>query len=265
MKFLYLGDIMGDLGIRSLRVYLKTTIEDHKIDFVLAQGENVDNGKGISVQQYLELKKLGVDFFTGGNWSLFNPEIYPYLNDPKEPIIRPANYPKSYEGLGYKYLKTTRGQVLVISVLGRIVGRDLKVNFKNPLKTVDDILAAEQNVPRIATIINFHGDYSSEKVIIGHYFNGRVTAVIGDHWHVPSNDARLLDAKTAYISDVGMNGSLNSSLGVKLDIAIKRWLNDAKLKNELVKNDKLQFNGVVIDFSTKTGLAKSIKQIRIVS
>ena len=93
---------MGDLGTRSLRVYLKTTIEDHKIDFVLAQGENVDNGKGISVQQYLELKKLGVDFFTGGNWSLFNPEIYPYLNDPKEPIIRPANYPKSYEGLGYK-------------------------------------------------------------------------------------------------------------------------------------------------------------------
>ncbi len=256
---------MGDLGVRSVKSYLKDLIKKHQVDFVIAQAENVDNGKGVSVLKYLELKNLGINFFTGGNWTLFNPEIYSYLNDPNEPIIRPANYPSNYQGLEYKYLNTKFGQVLIISLLGKIVGRDLKIDFKNPLKTADDILEKEKNTPKIATIVNFHGDYSSEKVVIGHYLDGRVTAVIGDHWHVPSNDARILFNKTAHISDVGMNGSLNSSLGVKLDIAIDRWLNGSKLKNELIKEDDLQFNAVLIDFNIKTGLANSIKQIRLTS
>ncbi len=256
---------MGNLGIKSVSLYLKELVIKHEVDFVIAQAENVDNGKGISKAKYLRLKKLGIDFFTGGNWTLFNPEIHSFLNDPKEPIIRPANYPDEYPGLGYKYLDTSKGKVLLISLLGKIVGRDLNIDFANPLKTIDNILEIEKNTSKIAVIVNFHGDYSSEKVVIGHYLDGLVTAVIGDHWHVPSNDARILPNKTAHISDVGMNGSLNSSLGVKLNIAISRWRNGTKLKNELIEDDKLQFNAVLVEFDTNTGLANSIKQIRITS
>ena len=256
---------MGDLGIRSVELYLNNLVKEHQVDFVIAQAENVDNGKGISKEKYLKLKKLGIDFFTGGNWTLFNPEIHPFLNNPKEPIIRPANYPDGFQGLGYKYLETNKGKILVISLLGKIVGRDLNIDFINPLKTVDKILEIEKDTPKIAVIVNFHGDYSSEKVIIGHYLDGIATAVIGDHWHVPSNDARILPNKTAHISDVGMNGSLNSSLGVKLDIAISRWRNKTKLKNELIEEDNLQFNAVLVEFDTNNVLANSIKQIRVTS
>ena len=256
---------MGDLGIRSVELYLKDLVKEHQVDFVVAQAENVDNGKGISKEKYLKLKRLGIDFFTGGNWTLYNPEIHPFLNDPKEPIIRPANYPSGYQGLGYKYLDTNKGKILVISLLGKIVGRDLNIDFVNPLKTIDNILETEKDTTKIAVIVNFHGDYSSEKVVIGHYLDGVATAIIGDHWHVPSNDARILPNKTAHISDVGMNGSLNSSLGVKLNIAINRWRNGAKLKNELVEEDKLQFNAVLVEFDTNSALANSIKQIRITS
>ena len=154
---------------------------------------------------------------------------------------------------------------MVISLLGKIVGRDLNIDFVNPLKTIDNILETEKDTTKIAVIVNFHGDYSSEKVVIGHYLDGVATAVIGDHWHVPSNDARILPNKTAHISDVGMNGSLNSSLGVKLNIAISRWRNKTKLKNELIEEDNLQFNAVLVEFDTNNVLANSIKQIRVTS
>jgi calcineurin-like phosphoesterase len=115
----------------------------------------------------------------------------------------------------------------------------------------------------VATIVNFHGDYSSQKVVIGQYLAGRVTAVIGDHWHIPTADAQVLPGGTAHITDVGMVGALDSSLGVVTDIIAQRWLHpDERRRNEMEEGGRKQFNAVLIDVDTATGLARSIEQIR---
>jgi metallophosphoesterase (TIGR00282 family) len=258
MKFIYLGDIMGDLGLQATKQVLPSILKKYNPDFIVAQAENVDNGKGISISKYDQLKSLGIDFLTGGNWTLYNPEIYPYLEDPNKPIIRPANYPSPTPGLKYKYLNIIQGKVLIISLLGKIVGKDANLELDNPLKTIDQILEEQKGEPKIATIVNYHGDYSSEKVVIGHYLDGRVTAVIGDHWHVPTNDPRILPRKTAHISDVGMIGARNSSLGVKLDVIIARWRDNLRLRNVLEDQGEVQFNGIVVEFNPKTKEALTI-------
>jgi metallophosphoesterase (TIGR00282 family) len=262
MKLLYIGDIMGPMGVETVSKVIPTLKKDYQIDVIAAQAENVTEGKGISTEDFTKLKQLGVDFFTGGNWSLFLPPMYPSLKDPNQPIIRPANYPQGTAGLGYKYLKTNKGDILFISLLGKIVGKDADTPLDNPLKTVDKILLEEVDHSKIAVIVNFHGDYSSEKVVIGHYLDGRVTAIVGDHWHVPTADARVLPNGSAHISDVGMCGSLDSSLGIKLPIILNRWKDNIKGRNELESEGSCQFNAVLIDFNETTRLSRSIKSIR---
>jgi metallophosphoesterase (TIGR00282 family) len=257
MKILYVGDVMGETGIEIIESVLPRLKADRAIDLVIAQAENVSDGKGITVADYRRLQKAGVDFFTGGNWSLHRKETWPLLNDKNEPIIRPANYPDGTPGLGFKYLEN----VLVVSLLGQIVGKDADVPFDNPLKIIDQILESQKNVKKAATVINFHGDFSSEKVVIGHYLDGRATLVVGDHWHVPTADARLLPGGTAHITDVGMCGSLDSSLGVKFDSVIPRWRDGRLSRNQLETAGPRQFNAVLVT-SNQNGLAESIEQIQ---
>ena len=252
---------MGETGIQVVEQLLLGIKNDKSVDLVIAQAENVTAGRGISNNDYNRLVAAGVDFFTGGNHIFDTKEIYPKLNDAAAPIIRPANYPKSTLGLGYKYIATKFGQVLVISLLGQIVGKNASLALDNPLKVVDGILAAQQQTPKAATIVNFHGDFSSEKVIIGHYLDGRVTAVIGDHWHIPTADARVLPKQTAHITDVGMCGALNSSLGVTFDSVIPRWRDGIQTKNVLETTGPKQFNAVLIKTNNQ-GLAISIEPIR---
>jgi metallophosphoesterase (TIGR00282 family) len=257
MNILYIGDIMGEMGIEVVREVLPELKSKKQIDLVIAQGENVTSGRGINEQDYLRLKSIGVDFFTGGNWSLSQPDIIGLLNDRNAPIIRPANYDSSTPGLGYKYIN----KVLVISLLGQIVGKDSNTLLDNPLKTIDNILKSEAAAEKVATIVNIHGDYSSEKVVIGYYLDGQVSAVIGDHWHVPTADAMVLPKGTAHITDVGMCGSLDSSLGVSFSSIIPRWRDGVKTRNVLEETGRKQFNAVIVSVDD-SGLASSIEQIR---
>jgi 2',3'-cyclic-nucleotide 2'-phosphodiesterase len=292
MNILYVGDVMGEMGVRAVEDALPKLRTEKQIDLVIAQAENVTEGRGISITDFVRLRKAGVDFCTGGNWSLHRDEIIPAMSDPAQPIIRPANYPQGTPGLGYKYItigtdhgrtistnqvakdqhqgivqagKAT-GQVLIISLLGHIVGKDANKLLDNPLLIIDRILEAEktthQSVNRVATIVNFHGDYSSEKVVIGHYLDGRVTAVIGDHWHVPTADARVLPGGTAHQSDVGMCGALDASLGLTYDSVIPRWRDEHKTRNVLETAGPRQFNAALIT-TNEQGLADSIEQIQI--
>jgi metallophosphoesterase (TIGR00282 family) len=263
MKILYVGDIMGEPGIDVVEHVVPKLRAKHHIDLVIAQAENVTEGRGITPSDYTRLQKAGIDFCTGGNWSLHHPSIIPMMNDPAQAIIRPANYPSGTPGLGYKYIQTPAGRVLIISLLGKIVGKDADKPMDNPLQCIDEILKQHENEPRSATIVNFHGDYSSEKVVIGHYLDGRVTGVVGDHWHVPTADGRVLPGGTAHITDVGMCGSLDASLGVSLHSVIPRWRDGIKTRNELETKGQRQFNGVLIETSS-SGLASAIESIRSV-
>jgi metallophosphoesterase (TIGR00282 family) len=261
MRILYVGDVMGELGIDVVEhVVPKLRIEQH-VDLVIAQAENVTEGRGITPSDFVRLKKAGIDFCTGGNWSLHHPSIIPMMNDPEQPIIRPANYPADTPGLGHKFVKTSAGRVLVISLLGKIVGKDADKPVDNPLACIDEILKLHEAESRSATIVNFHGDYSSEKVVIGHYLDGRVTAIIGDHWHVPTADARVLPGGTAHITDVGMCGALDASLGVSFASIIPRWRDGLKTRNILETKGQRQFNAVLIE-TDNHGLSSAIQPIR---
>lgn len=262
MNILYLGDIMAEPGILVVEKLLPKLVEANKVDLVIAQAENLSNGKGILIKDFKRIQNAGVDFCTGGNHSLTESEIYSYLEDPNSPIIRPANYPKDTPGLGYKYVSTKKGKVLVISILGQIVGKDANKTVDNPLKVIDKIIEEEAKFSKVATIVNFHGDYSSEKLVFGYYLDGRVTAVIGDHWHIPTADATILKNGTAHITDVGMCGTIYSSLGVKTDIIIDRWRNNKVLRNEIEEDGPLQLNALLIEVDEKTGLSKSTKLIQ---
>jgi hypothetical protein len=262
MNILYIGDIYGEPGIRVVSRVLPSLRNKHKIDLVIAQAENVSEGRGMLPEDRKKLQQYGVDFFTGGNWSLFRPESLADLSDPNIPTIRPANYPEGIPGKSWKEIDTTRGKVLVISLLGKIVGKDADKPVDNPLQVVDDILEDTKHVKYVAKVVNLHGDYSSEKVVIGYYLDGRASLVVGDHWHVPTADALVLPKGTAHITDVGMCGVLHSSLGVKLESIIERWRHGTVNKNVMETEGPLQFNAVLVETKEKTGLAKSIKQIQ---
>ena len=261
MRLLYIGDIMADLGIQTVEQVLPELISSLQIDFVIAQAENVTDGRGITPAHMRRLQACGVQAFTGGNWSLYRPEITTVMNDPAQPIVRPANYPAGTAGLGHKYVNTAHGKVLVISLLGQIVGRDADKPVDNPLRVIDSILEHEADTPRAATVVNFHGDYSSEKVIIGHYLDGRVTMVIGDHWHVPTADARVLPGGTAHITDVGMCGALDASLGVAYSSVIARWRDGIQSRNVMETKGARQFNALYVE-TDSAGLAISAEHVR---
>jgi len=262
MNILYLGDIMAEPGIQLVEKLLPGLRKEYQLDLVVAQSENVSDGKGLRPSDFVRLKKAGVDFCTGGNHSFYREEIFPQLNDPNQPIIRPANYPAGTPGLGYKYAHTAKGDVLVVSLLGKIVGKDADLPVDNPLKVIDSILESQKDIPHVATVLNFHGDFSSEKLIIGYYLDGRVSAVIGDHWHIATADAEILPKGTAHITDVGMCGSLDSSLGVNFDNLIARWRDNKVLPNVIETEGRMQLNALLVDVDETTGLALSAKQIR---
>ncbi len=261
MRILYAGDVMGEAGIQVLEQVLPGLRREKQLDLVIAQAENTTEGKGISLADFARLRKAGVDFCSGGNWSLHREEIIQALNDPAQPIIRPANYPQGTPGLGYKYIQLNGKTTLVISLLGHIVGKDSDKPTDNPLKVIDRILEDQKDVKKAAAIVNFHGDYSSEKVVIGHYLDGRVSAVVGDHWHIPTADARVLPGSTAHITDVGMCGVLDASLGVTYQSVIPRWRDGHATRNVLEESGPRQFNAVLIT-TNQQGLAEAIEQIQ---
>lgn len=261
MNILYIGDVMGEMGLQAVETVLPQLKHDRRVDFVVAQAENTTNGRGISLADAERLRAMGVDAMSGGNWTPHLPETSKLLDDVNYPLIGPANMPDC-PGPGYKYVASPTGPVLLISLLGQIVGRDADKEIENPLKVVDKILAAEPADKRVAAVVNLHGDFSSEKFIIGYYLDGRASLVVGDHWHIPTADAEVLPKGTAHITDVGMCGSLDSSLGVTFESVIPRWRDNYQTKNELTTSGRTQFNALLVSVDEKTGRARSAEHIR---
>lgn len=261
MKILYIGDVMAAPGRKIVADILPELRQELALDFVIAQAENSDNsGKGPGVQDLADMQAVGVDYFTGGNHSLKGADSEAVYGDKTQPTTRPANLITDV-GKGWDIVESPRGKVLIVSLLGQIVG-NRQPEVTNPLETIDAILEKTADEPLVATIVNFHGDYSSEKRVIGYYLDGRVSAVIGDHWHVPTADALVLPKGTAHITDVGMCGTLHSSLGVTIDTIVHRWKTAHPSKNVIEEDGPLQFNAVLIDVDTQTGLSRSIQQIQ---
>lgn len=261
MKLLYIGDIMGEMGIRAVEVLLPQIAKTEGLDFVVAQAENVTEGKGMSVVDYDRLRAAGVHAFTGGNHTPTRVELYPLLESPEAPVVGPMNM-QECPGPGYKIVILGQLRVLVVSLLGSIVGKQSSVAVENPLQAIDNVLTIVPRGSYDISVVNLHGDFSSEKVILPHYLDGRVSVVVGDHWHIPTADAEVLPNGTARITDVGMCGSLDSSLGVTFESIIPRWRDGKQTRNELETKGRTQFCAVLVTIDELTGEAQTIRQIR---
>jgi len=254
---LFLGDVIGSPGRRCLENDLDVLIKEEKADVVIVNGENAAGGIGITPEISDTLLGLGVDVITSGNHIFKKKEIFGYLEtEPR--LIKPANYPPDTPGNGcyiFSNKKTKGHEVAVFNLCGRV----FIDNFDCPFRTADKVLSFVNKRTQIV-ILDFHAEVTSEKVAIGWYLDGRVSAVIGTHTHVQTADERVLTKGTAYITDVGMCGPRNSVIGVKKEIIVDRFINMLPQRFNVADSDNW-INGVVIDIDEATGKSNSIKRI----
>lgn len=250
MNVLVIGDIIGKPGRNAVGEVLPQVKKQNKVDLVIANAENAAGGLGLTPETAKELMRYGVDVLTSGNHIWKRKEIIPSL-DGVLPIIRPINYPPGLPGSGY----LIRDDVMVANLIGRtFIG-----NFDCPFRAVDKLLEDIKPLPKII-IIDFHAEATSEKVAFGRYVEGRVSAVVGTHTHVTTADERVLPKGTAYISDIGMVGPIESIIGDDIKAVTERFLTG--INNRLpVAKGKVMFNAALIDIDEQTGKAKSIKRI----
>jgi hypothetical protein len=238
---------------------LHRLVDRHNADLVIANGENASGGFGLTAESARELFACGIHLLTSGNHIWDKKEALEYLKH-DERVLRPANYPEGTPGKGSSVLTTPGGvKVGVINLEGRVFMNNLDCPFRTADREIA-ALAAETNI----VVVDFHAEATSEKASLGWYLDGRVSAVLGTHTHVQTADERLLNAGTAYISDVGMTGAFDSVIGMRKDEPIQRFLSHLPAKFEVAKKD-IRLNAVVITVDETGGRAVDIERINIAS
>ena len=248
-----MGDVVGGPGRRALEALLPGLKERHAPDFVVVNGENSAGGVGITERIARGILDLGVDAITLGNHAFRHTDVYGYL-DREERIVRPANYPKGDPGRGHTVVEAGGMRLAVVNLSGTV----FLDAARSPFAEVDAILA-ELRGRADHVLVDMHAEATSEKVAMGWYLDGRVTACVGTHTHVPTADARVLPGGTAYITDVGMTGPRESVIGVERDLAMRRFLTQTPVKFETAQGDPW-LNAVLID-AADGGSATGIEQI----
>lgn len=249
MRLLFLGDIVGNAGKVAVTRSVPGLREELALDYVIVNGENMSGGRGITAKAAGELYAAGVDVITGGNHTFQHREVYPYLDSGK-PITRPANYPPGAPGTGIARV----GDLLVVNLIGRtFMGSD----YDDPFRTADAILAEEQ-APVV--FVDFHAEATSEKQALGWYLDGRVTAVVGTHTHVPTADARILPQGTAFCCDAGMCGAKDSIIGDDVEQVLRRFLSQMPTRLPPAEGPPV-INGVLVEADPSTGRALSITRV----
>lgn len=261
MNLLFIGDIFGKPGRETIARLLPNYRKQLNIDFVIANAENMHHGKGVSEDQLKKMREAGVDFFTSGNHIWKEKQIIPRLDDPSLHLIRPANYPQDQrvKGRGAQVVTTQKGEkILVINLMGRVF---MPFNLDCPFRTADRILKEHANEKLAAIFVDFHAETTSEKAALGHYLDGRVSAVIGTHTHVPTYDARVLPGGTAFQSDVGFTGPINSIIGLQKEGIIENFLTQVPVKHEIAEGETV-FNALKIEIDSTTKKALKVEQIQ---
>lgn len=259
MKILFIGDIFGRPGRNTVKKLLPEFKAKYGAHLVIANAENMHHGKGVDEGQMNEMQKVGVDFFTSGNHVWKERSIIPRLNDKNLPLIRPANYPEGAPGRGFQIIEGGLMQrVLVINLMGRVF---MPIHLDCPFRTADRILKQFEHEQLSAIFVDFHAEATAEKAALAHYLDGRVSAVIGTHTHIPTFDARILPNGTAFQSDVGFTGPIDSIIGLEKESIIKNFLTQVPVKHEVADGDTI-FNAILIEIDDQTKKAISVEQIQ---
>lgn len=255
LNIFFVGDVVGRPGLQIVEKMLKQYLQKFGVDFCIVNGENTTEGKGISEENAKTLFGLGVHVITTGNhlWDRWQTRA---LLSKEKNILRPLNYPRENGGKGFLvYDLKEKGQVGVINLQGRTYMQPID----DPFKAADWALSKIANDTKVV-FVDMHAEASAEKMALAWYLDGRVSALVGTHTHVPTADARILPKGTAFITDVGMTGPYDSVIGMRKEVAIKRFLLQTPHKFEMAEHD-VRLCGVFVQVERETGRATRIEQV----
>ena len=259
MKILFFGDIFGRSGRDALIKKLPYFKEKYAPDFILANGENASHGRGISHSICNDFFSAGIDVITSGNHIFDNSDIFNFIDDEKR-LLRPNNYPIDTPGNGYGIYEKNQKKILVINVMGRIFMQQLDDPFESVRKIINEKVIGKDVS---AIIIDIHCEATSEKMAIGHEFDGKTSLIVGTHTHIPTADARILSNGTAFITDLGMCGDYDSIIGMDKNKALEKFKKKIPVKGIHPATGEASISCVFVELDDRTGLAKYIKQIII--
>jgi hypothetical protein len=258
MNILFIGDIFASGGRSIVAEHLKSLVSEYKIDLTVANAENSAGGFGITPLIAEELLSLGIDVLTGGNHSFDKREIFEYID--KQPrLLRPANYPPKLPGNGVYTGTAHNGAPYAIL---NLQGRAHMSNIDCPFRKADELLAGLDESIKIR-FVDFHAELTSEKVAMGWHLDGRATAMIGTHTHIPTADSRILANGLAYQTDAGMTGPYDSVIGIDKDIVLKRFITGLTGRMEAARHG-IELHGVVVGADEATGKATGIQRVRCI-
>tara|TARA_B100000963_G_scaffold327185_1_gene314758 strand:+ start:3613 stop:4422 length:810 start_codon:yes stop_codon:yes gene_type:complete len=260
IRILILGDVMGIAGRKALKKNLSKIINENKINFSVINGENAaDDGKGITKEIAENFFSEGIDVITSGNHIWDKEETTDYI-EKENRLLRPANLAEGSPGKGYGIYSTKdkRFKFGVINLMGNVFMRKTDDVFKSANEILKKIIL-RQNVD--FSIVDFHGEITSEKMAMGHFFDGLTTCVVGTHTHVPTADTRILEKGTAYQTDIGMCGDYNSVIGMNKENSLKRFLKDKNAVSHYPSDGEGTLSGIIVEADEKTGLAKKASRI----
>ncbi len=259
MNILVLGDVVGPSGVKAVKNKLPILIKDKKIDFVIVNGENAaDSGAGISNENAEDFFTAGADVITSGNHIWDEKETMQFISKEKR-LLRPENSirPAPGEGLGIFNSRNNK-KVAVINLMGNIFMKKSEDVFQAAKKFIKDI-KLKKDADFI--VVDMHGEITSEKMAMGYLFDGKVTAVVGTHTHVPTSDHRIMEKGTAYQTDIGMCGDYNSVIGMDRDNSLKKFLRDSSAKRHFPALGEATISGLLVTADEQTGLAKKVQPI----
>ena len=259
LKILVIGDIMGKAGRKAVAAFLPSLREEYEIDYCIANAENLAHGKGITRTTLKEMRDAGVDLFTSGNHVWAKPEGVVILQEPDSPLIRPANYPAGTPGLGAKVITIATKSILVVNLMGRDF---MPTTVDCPFRALDAILEKYKDTPLAGIIVDVHAEATSEKHAIALYGDGRVSAVVGTHTHVPTADERILPDGTGFQSDIGMVGVRDTLIGITYESGIKRFLTRMPSHFEIAESGLTVFNSILLEIDPATRKTVRIERIQ---
>jgi metallophosphoesterase (TIGR00282 family) len=253
MNILFIGDIFASAGRRIVADHLQDIVETNRIDLTIANAENAAGGFGVTPAVAEELFKLGLDVLTTGNHVWDKREIYDYL-DRQPRLLRPANYPQA-PGSGVTVVRARNGAECAVL---NLQGRTFMPNTDCPFRKADEILAGLDSSVKVK-FVDFHAEVTSEKTALGWYLDGRVSALVGTHTHIPTADTRILPGGSAYQTDCGMTGPYESVIGVQTDIIVQRFLTALPVRMEAARRGA-ELHAVIVDVDDATGKARSVRR-----
>jgi len=260
IRVLFIGDVVGVIGRMMVQKHIKTLQQQHNIDVTIVNGENSNNnGRGITARIVQSFKHSGVDLITTGNHVWDNNDIYEYMRHNTD-VIRPANFPSTSPGVGVTTFNCDGTEIAVVNVQGRVFMRE---HLDCPFLCLDTILSYLKHRTKII-LVDIHAEATAEKICLGYYVDGRVSCVVGTHTHVPTADERILPQGTAYVTDLGMTGSLNSSIGMKKDAMIERFKSQMPNKFVVETEPPVIMTGIWVEIDTATGKAVQINRVKVI-